>query len=129
MVLLDYPRLALSCHKVLRLVRMLSKVGSRPTQFVPFALREQTGKKRQDLSREYSDVIDRRRASSGDKDEGVSGTGGSGDGDAGGEGEEEEVRLREALRAANAEHFKSWLMIFKVREMPSECADPVGSWH
>lgn len=28
---------------------------------------------------------------------------------------EEEVRLREALKNANAEHFKSWLMILKVR--------------
>ena len=65
----------------------------------------QTGKKRQGAASEYKAEVGRRT-----KTPGL----GLGLASQGGEGERREARLREALTRANADHFKSWLMILKV---------------
>lgn len=69
----------------------------------------QTEKKRRGLASEYEAEVDRRTQASG-LGLGLAGGGVGGRGGAGGR----EARLREALTRANADHFKSWLMIFKV---------------
>lgn len=79
--------------------------------FLPFLFFPcKSGRKRRELAAAHAAVLG--RATNGNNHS----TGGAGaDGIAAGQGrKQEETRLRAALILANAEHFKSWIMVFKV---------------